>query len=77
MGEQQRAALDAMLRQVSLDLGGDLAALRSGFEEVMRHIPVAGDVRKTDVEVGGVDAVEVTVDGIDSANVILDFHGGV
>jgi monoterpene epsilon-lactone hydrolase len=77
MSEQQRTALDAMLRQVPLDLTGDLAALRSGFEEMMRHIPVAGDIRKTGIAVGGVDAIEVSVDGIRSASVILYFHGGV
>jgi acetyl esterase/lipase len=77
MTEQQRAALDATLRQVPLDLTDDPAALRSGFEEMMRHIPVAGDIRKTGIAVGGVDAIEVAVDGIGSANVILYFHGGV
>jgi hypothetical protein len=59
MSEQQRAGLDATLRQAPLDLNGDLASLRSAFEEVIRHIPIANDVRKTDVDLGGVGAVEV------------------
>jgi hypothetical protein len=54
-----------------------VATIRSGFEEVMQHVPVAGDIRTTETAVGGVDAVEVTVDGVDSDNVILYFHGGV
>jgi acetyl esterase/lipase len=55
----------------------DVAAVRSGFEELMRRIPVGSDIRKADVALGEVPAVEVTVDGVDSANVILYFHGGV
>src|ERR1019366_5123130 len=77
MSEQQRAILDATLRQAPFDLSGDLAALRAGFDEVMRHIPVADDVRKTRIDLGGVGAVEVSIDGMDSSNVILYFHGGV
>jgi epsilon-lactone hydrolase len=77
MSEQQKAVLDATMRQAPFDLNGDLAALRSGFEEVMRHIPIADDVKSTDIDLGGVDAVEVSIRGIDSSNVILYFHGGV
>ena len=77
MSEQQRAALDATLRKAPIDPRSDVAALRSGFEELMRRIPVAGDIRKTRTSVGGVDAIEVTVGGTDSTNVILYFHGGV
>jgi monoterpene epsilon-lactone hydrolase len=77
MSEQQRAGLDATMRQAPLDLNGDLATLRSGFEEVMRHVPVASDVRKADVDLGGVGAVEVSIEGADSCDVILYFHGGV
>src|SRR3984957_17894409 len=77
MSKQQQLELDATLRQGAFDPKGDLAELRSGFEALMRSIPVPSDVRKTKTAVGGVEAVEVTVDGIDSANVILYFHGGV
>jgi acetyl esterase/lipase len=77
MSKQQQVELDATLRQGAFDPKGEVAELRSGFEALMRSIPVPSDVRKTNTAVGGVDAVEVTVDGIDSANVILYFHGGV
>jgi acetyl esterase/lipase len=77
MSEQQKAQIDATLRQAPLDLLGDVTALRAGFEEVMRHITVGGDIRKSEIAVGGVSAVEVAVDGHDAANVILYFHGGV
>jgi monoterpene epsilon-lactone hydrolase len=77
MSKQQQVELDATLGQGAFDPRGEVADLRSGFEALMRRIPVPSDVRKTNTAVGGVDAIEVTVDGIDSANVILYFHGGV
>ena len=77
MSKSQQVQLDATLRQGAFDPKGDVAELRSGFDALMRTIPVPSDVRKASTAVGGVDAVEVTVDGIDSANVILYFHGGV
>jgi monoterpene epsilon-lactone hydrolase len=77
MSKQQQVELDATLRQGAFDPKGEVEELRSGFEALMRSIPVPGDVRRTRTSVGGVDAVEVTVDGTDSSNVILYFHGGV
>jgi epsilon-lactone hydrolase len=77
MSKQQQVDLDATLRQGAFDPTGEVAELRSGFEALMRSIPVPSDVRKAKTAVGGVDVVEVTVDGGESANVILYFHGGV
>jgi epsilon-lactone hydrolase len=77
MSEQQRVGLDATMRQAPLDLNSDLASLRSGFEEVMRHVPIADDVQRAAIDLGGVGAVEVSIDGVDPSNVILYFHGGV
>jgi acetyl esterase/lipase len=77
MSEKQKADLDAQLRVAPLDLLSDLATLRFAFEEIVRQVPVAGDVRTTPLVIGGVDATEVSIDGIDSENTILYFHGGV
>jgi monoterpene epsilon-lactone hydrolase len=77
MSEQQRAQVEATLRQAPFDLLGDLTALRTGFEGAMRQVPIGGDVRTSEIAVRGVGAVEVAVDGNDSANVVLYFHGGV
>jgi acetyl esterase/lipase len=77
MSEEQRLALDATLRQGQLDLEADVEALRVGFNEVMAHIPVAGDVSQKPITIGGVGAVEVTIQGSEASNVILYFHGGV
>jgi epsilon-lactone hydrolase len=77
MSKQQQTQLDAMLRAAPLDNAADVQTLRAGFEEVMRQIPVAPDVRTTPISVGGVGAVEVTIGGNDSGDVILYLHGGV
>ena len=65
------------MRQGQLDLEADVATLRATFNEVMAHVPVAGDVRQKPTTIGGVGAVEVSIQGTDAANVILYFHGGV
>jgi monoterpene epsilon-lactone hydrolase len=77
MSRQQQTELDAMLRKAPLDNDADVLNLRASFEELMRQVPVAPDVRKTPIAVGGIGAIEVTIDGTDSADVILYFHGGV
>jgi epsilon-lactone hydrolase len=77
MSKQQQTELDAMLRKAPLDTVGDVPTLRASFEGLMRQIPVAPDVRKTPIAVGGIGAVEVTIEGTASADVILYFHGGV
>jgi epsilon-lactone hydrolase len=76
MSEQQQADLDAFLRRAPVDFSLPVETLRAGFEEVMRQVPVASNVRKTPVTVGGVGALELAVEGVISADVILYFHGG-
>jgi hypothetical protein len=77
MSAHQRARIDAAFRQGPVGFLGDVTASRTGFEELMRQIPLGGDTRKSDISVGGVAAVEVASDGGDSVNVILYFHGGI
>jgi epsilon-lactone hydrolase len=77
MSKQQQSELDAMLRKAPLDNTADVQTLRASFEELMRQVPVAPDVRKTPIAVGGIGAIEVAIDGTDAADVILYFHGGV
>jgi epsilon-lactone hydrolase len=76
MSEQQQASLDAFLRQSPVDFSLPVAVLRAGFEEAMRHVPVADNIRKTPITVGGVGALDVVVEGSTSADVILYLHGG-
>jgi monoterpene epsilon-lactone hydrolase len=77
MSKQQQNDLDAMLRKAPLDSAADVPTLRATFEGFARQVPLAADVRKRPIAVGGVGAIEVTIDGTDSADVILYFHGGV
>ena len=76
MSEQQQADLDAFLRRAPIDFSLPVEALRAGFEEVMRHVPVADNLRRTPVTVGGIAALDVAAEGVASADVILYFHGG-
>jgi epsilon-lactone hydrolase len=76
MSEQQQAELDAFLRQAPVDFSLPVEALRAGFEEAMRHVPVADNIRTNPVTLGGVGAVDVVVDGVTPADIILYFHGG-
>jgi monoterpene epsilon-lactone hydrolase len=76
MSKQQQADLDAFLRQAPVDFSLPIEGLRAGFEEVMRHVPVADNLRRTPVTLGGVRALDIVVEGASSANIILYFHGG-
>jgi len=44
VSQQQRDALDQLLRDAPLDLGGDVAEQRVIFEEMMAAIPSPADV---------------------------------
>ena len=54
MSQQQRDALDQLLRDAPLDLGGDVAEQRIIFGEMMGAIPVPDDVTTSSGSLGGV-----------------------
>ena len=76
MSQQQRDAVDQLLRDAPLDLGGDVAEQRVIFEEMMAAIPVPGDVTTLSGSLGGIPIVNVEVAGADHASVIFYAHGG-
>jgi acetyl esterase/lipase len=76
MSQQQRAALDQLVRASPLDLGGDLAEQRVIFEEMMAAIPVPADVTTSSGSLGGIPVVNVETAGADHASVIFYLHGG-
>jgi epsilon-lactone hydrolase len=76
VSQQQRDALDQLLRDAPLDLGGDVAEQRAIFEEMMASIPVPADVTTSSATVGGISVVNVEVTGVDPELVILYLHGG-
>jgi len=76
VGKQQRDAVDQLLRPGPLDLGGDVAAQRVIFEEMMAAIPVPADVKTSSGSLGGIPVVNVEATGANRASVILYLHGG-
>jgi acetyl esterase/lipase len=76
MSQQQRDALDQLLRDAPLDLGGDVAEQRVIFDEIMAAIPVPADVATSTASLGGIGVVNVEVAGADHASVIFYLHGG-
>jgi epsilon-lactone hydrolase len=76
VSQQQRDALDQLLRDAPLDLGGDVAEQRVIFEEMMAAIPVPADVTTSSGSLGGIPVVNVEAAGADHASVIFYLHGG-
>ena len=76
MSQQQRDALDQLLRDGPLDLGGDVAEQRIIFEEMMAAVPVPADVTASSGSLGGIPVVNVEVAGADRDQVIFYLHGG-
>jgi acetyl esterase/lipase len=76
VSQQQRDALDQLLRDAPLDLGGDVAEQRVIFEEMMAAIPVPTDVTTSSGSLGGIPVVNVEVAGADPEWVIFYLHGG-
>jgi epsilon-lactone hydrolase len=76
VSQQQRDALDQLLRDAPLDLGGDVAEQRVIFEEMMAAIPMPADVTTSSASLGGIPVVNVEAAGADHASVIFYLHGG-
>ena len=76
MSQQQRDALDQLLRDAPLDLGGEVAEQRVIFAEMMAAIPLPADVTTSSGSLGGVPVVNVEIAGNDRVGVIFYLHGG-
>jgi acetyl esterase/lipase len=76
MTQQQRQALDELVRQGPLDIGGDVTEQRVVFHEMLAGVPLPADVTTTPGELGGVPVVTVTTPDHDPSTVVLYFHGG-
>jgi monoterpene epsilon-lactone hydrolase len=76
VSQQQRDALDQLLRDAPLDLGGDVAEQRVIFEEMMAAIPLPADVTSSSGSLGGIPIVNVETPGDDHTKVIFYLHGG-
>jgi acetyl esterase/lipase len=76
VSQKQRDALDQMLRDAPLDLGGDVAEQRVIFEGMMAAIPVPADVNTSPGSLGGIPVINVEVAAADPERVIFYLHGG-
>jgi acetyl esterase/lipase len=76
MSQQQREALDDLLRHGPFDLGGDLTEQRVFFHDMISSVPLPDDVTTTPGRLGGVPVVTVETPGNDPSAVLLYFHGG-
>ena len=76
MSKEQRDALDQLLRDGPLDLGGDVTEQRVIFEEMMAAIPVPADVTTSSGSLGGIPVVNVETAGADPTRTIFYLHGG-
>ncbi|BBB00341.1 putative esterase/lipase [Actinacidiphila reveromycinica] len=76
MTQQQRQALEELLRHGPLDVGGDIAEQRVIFQEMISAVPLPDDVSAKRGELGGVPVETVETPGLDPSVVVLYFHGG-
>lgn len=76
MTQQQRQALDDLLRHGPLDVGGDVTEQRAIFHDMIASIPLPEDVSAKPGELGGVPIVTVQTPENDPSVVVLYFHGG-
>ena len=71
MSQEQRDALDQLLRDGPLDLGGDVAEQRVIFEEMMAAIPVPAEVTTSSESLGGIPVINVEAVGADPTRIIF------
>ncbi|MET7690210.1 alpha/beta hydrolase [Streptomyces sp. NPDC005483] len=77
MSREQRAQVDAMLRQPRPQGSRPVAEIRAGFEALMARMIVPDGIRIARAELGNRPALHVEPDGDRShAGTILYFHGG-
>jgi monoterpene epsilon-lactone hydrolase len=76
MTPQQRDALDQLLRDGPLDIGGDVDIQRPVFEAMAGAQPLPSDVAVTRRLVGGIPVIDIEIAAVNTTDVILYFHGG-
>lgn len=77
MSQQQRDALNALMADSPLDLGGDLGEQRAILHQMLTAHPVPDDVVVAPLTLGGVPALSIDIAGQVSNGTVLYFHGGV
>ena len=76
MTQQQREAIDSMLRASGFNPAADLREQRPLFEKMISAAPLPGDVITTPGQLGGVPVISIDIPGTTTGGVIVYFHGG-
>ncbi|MEE1784499.1 alpha/beta hydrolase [Streptomyces sp. SP17BM10] len=76
MSREQRARIDALLRQPRPEGPRTVGQIRAGFEALMAGMIVPDTIRTTETTLGGRPALRVEPEGPPRAGTILYFHGG-
>jgi acetyl esterase/lipase len=76
MTHAQRIAIDARLRQGTLDLDGGPEELRAGFAALMATRPIPAGVTIEPTRLAGLEALALTPEAAARPGVLLYFHGG-
>ncbi len=76
MTQQQKDALEGMIANAPLDIGGDVIEQRANFEKMLSARPLADDVSTIPGELGGVPVLNIESGEAIHDAVILWFHGG-
>jgi monoterpene epsilon-lactone hydrolase len=76
MSKEQRAKIDAMLRQPRPEGPRSVEAIRAGFEAMMARMIVPDGIRTTQTTLGDRPALHVKPDNGARAGTILYIHGG-
>jgi acetyl esterase/lipase len=76
MSKEQREALDTLLRNGPLDVGGDHVQQREVFTRMLTSRPLPEDVVLTPGRLGEVPVLEVGIEGVAPEGTLLWFHGG-
>jgi epsilon-lactone hydrolase len=76
MSQQQKDALEDIIRNAPLDIGGDPIEQRANFEKMLSAQPLADDVNTTPAELGGVPVLNIETGEASRDAVMLWFHGG-
>jgi acetyl esterase/lipase len=76
MSQQQKDALEELISNAPLDIGGDVIEQRANFEQMLSARPLADDVRTTPGELGGVPVLNIETGTASHDAVVLWFHGG-
>jgi monoterpene epsilon-lactone hydrolase len=77
MSAEQRAMVDAILRQSAFPVDSDVNEQRRHLKELISAQPLPDEVTVAAATLGAVPTAEVTVAGVDLRHVVLYFHGGV